>query len=89
MLAFFSLIVQPDGSHTQSNGSLLHLPAELCDPHRIKSYLALTSDGWTVSEFGYLCFQRITRSGVRYIFPGLYLTDGPKPRKKFYGYKPL
>jgi signal transduction histidine kinase len=89
MLALFSIVVHPDGSVTQSNGSLYQLPPELCDQYRIKQYLGILSEGWSVSEFGYLSYHRKTQAGVRYIFPGLYLTDGPKPSKKIYGYKPM
>ena len=88
MLALFSIIVQPDDTYVVSNGSLVHLPPELCGKHRVSQYLKISSEGWTVSELGYLCLHRTTKSGLRYIFPGLYLIDGPKPKKKIYDYKP-
>lgn len=89
MLALFSLKIEPDGTRSHSDGSLFSLPPELCDMYRLNQYYSISSQGWSVSEFGYLCYQRTTKSGTRHILPGLYLTDGPKPKKKFHGYRPI
>ena len=48
----------------------------------------IPSDGWTISEFGYMCLRRTDKFGRTYILPGLYLVDGPRPTKIFHGYKP-
>jgi signal transduction histidine kinase len=88
MLAFFSIIVEPDGSYNSTEGSLHNPPPDLRDVFRINQYAKIPSDGWTVSEFGYLCLRRTDQLGRKYLLPGLYLEDGPKPSKKFHGYKP-
>lgn len=88
MLAYFSIIIEADGSSTHSQGSLFKLPAELCDNFRIRKYKAVSIDGWSVSEFGYLLLRKTDDLGRAYILPGLYLEDGPKPTKKVHGYKP-
>lgn len=82
------MIVEPDGNYTSSNGSLHNPPPDLRDAFRINQYLKIPSDGWTVSEFGYSCLRRTDQFGRKYLLPGLYLEDGPKPSKKFHGYKP-
>lgn len=87
MLAYFSIIVELDGTCNISQGSLFKLPPELCDRFRIQRYKLVTQDGWSVSEFGYLLLRKTDDLGRIYILPGLYLHDGPKPTKKFYGYK--
>lgn len=87
MLAYFALIQEVDGTFTISQGSLFKLPPELCDQFRIQQYKSVMRDGWHVSEFGYLLYRKTDDLGRAFILPGLYLEDGPKPKKKFYGYK--
>lgn len=87
MLAFFSIVVEQDGAVTSSQGTLFKLPPELCDQFRLQQYQGVRSDGWAVSEFGYLLLRKTDEAGRSYILPGLYLEDGPKPLKKFHGYK--
>ena len=87
MLAFFSLIQDSDGAFTVSQGSLFKLPPELCDKFRIEQYKVVSRDGWHHSEFGYLLYRRTDDTGRSLILPGLFLEDGPKPRKKFHSYK--
>ncbi|MBY5935180.1 HAMP domain-containing histidine kinase [Tateyamaria omphalii] len=86
MLAYFSIIVEPNGSFTSCQGSLFRLPPELCDQFRVSKYTSINEDGWHVSEFGYLLYRKTDDFGRSYIIPGLHLLDGPKPTKKVYGY---
>lgn len=87
MLAYFSLIQEVDGAFTISQGSLFKLPPELCDQFRVRQYQSVSQDGWHQSEFGYLLYRKTDELGRAFILPGLFLEDGPKPKKKFYGYK--
>ncbi|MEP3113267.1 HAMP domain-containing sensor histidine kinase [Nisaea sp.] len=89
MFAFFSVTVSDNNDLTTSPGSLITLPPELRDEYRIKKYSEIINQGWTTTEFGYSAYVKIDSFGNRYILPGLYLSDGPVPKKKFYGYKPL
>jgi len=88
MLAFPSIMIDPQGSHEVREGALFSLPAELKDNFRLKKYVQITSPGWSRSEFGYAAFVQGDKYGNRYILPGLYLTDFDPPAKKFAGYKP-
>ncbi|MCP4384889.1 MAG: HAMP domain-containing histidine kinase [Hyphomicrobiales bacterium] len=87
MLAFFSIVVEQDGSYSLADGSLHNPPPELRDRYRVNQYLAIKKEGWSVSEFGYLCLKKTDKFGRKYLFPGHILEDGPKPTKKFLGYK--
>lgn len=86
-LAFYSIISESDGRYIAYSGSLFNPPPELRDQYRVEQYLRNAKEGWSVSELGYLCFRKTDESGKSYLFPGLYLDDGPKPKKKFYGYR--
>lgn len=87
MLAYFSLVQDADGTFNVSQGSLFKLPPELCDHFRIDQYKFFQSDGWHISAFGYLLYRKTDDRGRAYVLPGLYLEDGPSPKKKFHGYK--
>lgn len=89
MLAYFSIIIDTDGSFTHSQGSLFKLPAELSDKFRLERYKSVAHDGWSVSEFGYLLLRKTDDLGRVYILPGLFLDDGPKPKKRFHGHKAM
>lgn len=87
MFAFFALVQDVDGTFTVSQGSLFKLPPELCDKFRLEQYKSIQNDGWHISEFGYLLYRKTDDAGRVYVLPGLYLEDGPKPKKRFHGYK--
>ena len=87
MLAYFALVQDVDGTFTVSQGSLFKLPPELCDHFRVDQYKSIQNDGWHISEFGYLLYRKTDDMGQVYVLPGLYLEDGPKPKKRFHGYK--
>jgi len=89
MLAFFSLIRDRNGEFEISDGTLFNIPIELRDNFRLRSYKYIKKDGWSISEYGYSTLIMPDYNGNRYIIPGLYLTNGPRPNKKFYGYKPI
>ncbi len=87
MLAFPSIIVNPQGKHEVHDGTLFSLPAELCDNYRIQQYLKINALGWTKSEFGYMVLVKVDSQGNKYIIPGLYLEGCDRPTKKIHGYK--
>ncbi|MBT3139688.1 HAMP domain-containing histidine kinase [Ruegeria litorea] len=88
MLAFSSIIIDPQGNYQFHDGTIFSLPPELCDTFRIQRYLKLEKLGWSKSEFGYMTLVKVDSRGNRYIIPGLYLENSDRPTKKFYGYKP-
>lgn len=87
MLAYFALVKDVDGTFAVSQGSLFRLPPELCDHFRVNQYKSIHHDGWHISEFGYLLYRKTDDMGRVYVLPGLYLEDGPKPKKRFQDYK--
>lgn len=89
MLAFTSIVVSPQGEPKFHDGTIFKLPPELYDKYRIEQYLKIEKIGWSKSEFGYMTLVQVDSQGVKYIIPGLYLEDGDRPSKKFYGYKPV
>lgn len=86
MLAYSSIIIEADNNFTFSQGTLFKLPVELCDSFRISKYVAIEKDGWSESEFGYLVLRQTDDSGLVYLLPGLFLEDGPKPKKRIHGF---
>lgn len=87
-LAFYSIVVSPNGEYKVHDGALFSLPPELCDNFRIRQYLNIGNNGWVKSEFGYMAFIKHDCFGNRIILPGLYLHGEPRPAKKIHGYVP-
>ena len=86
MFSLPSLIKSQDGSTQFNDGVLIKLPIELRDGYRVKKYGQITSEGWSVSEFGYSAFSFRLPLGQLVIFPGLYVRNITRPTKKFHGY---
>lgn len=86
MLTFTTIIKGHDGSQTVSNEALLPLPPELSDGPRLNAYLQISSPGWSKQEFGYWNYARLHENGDLYIYPALYISGEPAPRKRFGGY---
>jgi hypothetical protein len=89
MLAFPHIIVDSSGDYDLRDGALFSLPPELIDSYRVTQYLKIKSDGWSISEFGYMTLVKYDGIGQRYVIPGLYLSDARAPTKKISGYRPI
>lgn len=88
MFSLPTLIKELDGTYKFSDGAIVSLPAELRDKHRIGRYSQIQGGGWGTSEFGYSYYSFRLPLGQTAIFPGLYIHEHTKPKKKFAGYVP-
>jgi signal transduction histidine kinase len=86
MFAIATLVRYQNGTHAFRNGSIIHLPAELCDLPRMRQYSKIVKSGWGVGEFGYHYFAKSGPNGELFIFPGLMIRGSSKVTKRIYGY---
>lgn len=86
--AFSYVVVLTDGTFHLVDGSLFKLPPELCSNVQLRKYAEVAVNAWSRCDLGYWIYA--AQDGSRKIVvPGLYLTDGDRPRKRFPGYGPI
>jgi hypothetical protein len=84
-MAAIPILTFSAGFCDEKSGSLLNPPTELFSPSQ-RSYYANCKLGWTTCPLGYHVFAVTDDLKRKMVVPGIYLTDGKPPKRKFPNY---